>query len=113
MAQCPNCGTTAAPDQSICLVCGADLGTATAAQGSAAGTPAASRLPPPGAPTAPQRFGADAARRAPKAASGALLPLLVAVVIAVVMQVLMETVVPTGAYLHRMFRPAGPLALSI
>ena len=113
MAQCPNCGTTASPDQSVCLVCGTDLGTAKAAQGATAATSVASRLPPPGAPAAPQRSGADAARKTPQSASGTLLPLLIAVAAAVLMQVLLDTVVPAGVYLHRMFRPAGPLALSI
>jgi hypothetical protein len=84
-----------------------------ASPGSTAGTSVPSRPSPSEAP-AVQRSGADAARKAPKAASGTLLlPLLIAVAAAALMQVLMDTVVPADAYLHRMFRPAGPLALSI
>jgi hypothetical protein len=108
MAQCPSCGTTTTPDQAICLVCGADLGTAKA------GAPAGgARLQPP-VPGATGRPGAEgAARRAPRPGPSALVPFAAALVAILVMELLVDTLLGPGNYMFRLFRPTGGWLMAV
>src|SRR5689334_15511891 len=100
MAQCPSCGTTAAPDQAICLVCGADLGAPKSGASASGARPQTQATGMPGA-----REGG--ARRAARPSASALVPFVTALVAIVVMELLVDMLAGPGDYAFRLFRPSG------
>jgi uncharacterized protein YoxC len=107
MSQCPNCGTATTPEQAFCLVCGAELAAQTAGGGTAA-----PRLPAPG-PAVTPRSDPAAIRRPTRGASGALMPFVLGVIATVILELMVDTLVPSGSYLYRLFRPQGGWFMSI
>ena len=120
MGQCPKCGTTASPDRTFCLNCGAELPAT--AQPSSQALPSEPHLAPrePAAGTRAPVASAGGRgresgrpRRTRRSGGEAALPALVALVLSLALQQLMNSVVPADAYIHRLFRPQGGWTMSI
>jgi len=125
MGQCPKCGTATSPEHSFCLACGTVLETSSgepgglvATGGSAPSTgpsqAPAGRMPPPG-PAGPAGRGREGARgRRPARGSGGIAyPAVIAVALTILIYVALETIIPSGTYIHRLFRPAGTWVMSV
>ncbi|MEQ1855546.1 MAG: MotA/TolQ/ExbB proton channel family protein [Longimicrobiales bacterium] len=106
MAQCPNCGTTAAADQPVCLVCGTELPAS--AQGAGGSKHAHATTAGTGV-----RSGEGVVRKPGRPTSGALVPFAAALVAIVVMEVLIDSVAGPGDYVFRLFRPSGGWLMAV
>lgn len=78
----------------------------------AGSSPTTAGTPPASAGTRPGRDSAMP-RRARRIGAGTVIPFSVALVLSVVMQQLISSALPTTAYVHRLFRPAGGVGMGV
>ncbi len=130
MGHCPKCGTDVTSGQATCTNCGTDLSGVTltshpapaglppvddrsaAAQAAAAQAVAAQAVAAQAAGSTPSGQAVPAARRA-RRSGGSTVPAMVALTLSLIMQWLVGSVIPTEAYLYRLFRPEGGWVMSL